>query len=86
MSAVIQDNTRSRKALERSGYSHVYTERNEQYSAGKLHHLEHLECLSPLDPFWSTWWHDDPPTAKALEARQLTEQAMAWARENVTLP
>lgn len=84
-SAVIQANSGSRKALERSGYTFVYTERNEQYGDGQFHHLDCLECLNPLDLFWSQWWHGDRPTKASREARQLTREALSWADENVEL-
>ena len=84
-SAVIQANGGSRKALERSGYTFVYTERNEQYGDGRFHHLDCLECLNPLDLFWSQWWHGDRPTKAAREARTKTREALAWAEENVEL-
>lgn len=85
MSSVIQGNIGSAKALNRSGYTFVYTERNEQYSGGQLRHTDYLECINPLDLFWQQWWHGDTPPASAEEARQLTLQAMAWADENVEL-
>lgn len=84
-SAVIQANVGSRKALERSGYAFVYTERNEQYGDGKFHHLDCFECLNPLDLFWGQWWHVDRPTKGAREARKLTRETLAWAEQNVTL-
>lgn len=84
-SAVIQPNVGSRKALERSGYFLVYTERNEQYGDGQLQHLDCLECLNPLDLFWSQWWHGDRPTRRALEAKRRTQAALQWARDTVEL-
>lgn len=84
-SAVIQANGGSRKALERSGYTLVYTERNEQYGDGQFHHLDCLECLNPLDLFWSQWWHGDRPPQASRIARGLTRAILAWADENVEL-
>jgi RimJ/RimL family protein N-acetyltransferase len=84
-SAVIQANGASRKALERSGYTFVYTERNEQYGDGTFHHLDCLECLNPLDLFWSQWWHGDRPTNASRAARKLTQEVLSWADENVVL-
>lgn len=84
-SAVIQDNGGSRKALERSGYSLVYTERNEMYIDGKLKHLDCLECLNPLDLFWSQWWHGERPSAAARLSRAKTLETLEWARQNVEL-
>ncbi|HWT39831.1 MAG TPA: GNAT family protein [Dongiaceae bacterium] len=84
-SAVIQANGGSRKALERSGYTLVYTERNEQYSDGQFHHLDCLECLNPLDLFWSQWWHGNRPTKASREARQRTCEVLNWADKNVEL-
>ena len=85
-SAVIQANGGSRKALERSGYQLVYTERNEQFSDGQLQHMDCLACLNPSDPFWNQWWHGDRPTRSAIQARKLTREAMEWATTHVTLP
>lgn len=84
-SAVIQANVGSRKALERTGYTFVYTERNEQFSDGKLHHLDCLECLNPLDFFWSQWWHGDRPNKASRAARQRTLEVLEWASKNVEL-
>lgn len=84
-SAVIQANGGSRKALERSGYTFVYTERNEQYGDGQFHHLDNLECLNPLDLFWSQWWNSDRPTRVATTARRLTREVLDWADKNVEL-
>lgn len=84
-SAVIQANGGSRKALERSGYTFVYTERNEQYGNGQFHHLDCLECLNPLDLFWNQWWHGDRPTKAAKDARAKTREVLAWAEEHVEL-
>lgn len=84
-SAVVRENIGSRKALERSGYTFVYTERNEQYENGTFQHLDCLECLNPLDLFWSQWWHGDRPTRASREARRLTLEVMEWANQNVEL-
>lgn len=85
MSAVVQGNGGSSKALQRSGYTYVYTERNEQYGDGELRHLDCFECLNPHDLFWRQWWHGDRPPAASLRARRLTREALAWAEANVTL-
>ena len=84
-SAVLQGNNGSAKALERSGYNYVYTERNEDYIDGQLRHLDCFECLNPLDTFWSQWWGEDEPTSESKKARELTRKAMAWADKNVEL-
>lgn len=84
-SAVLQGNMGSRRALDRSGYNLVYVERNEQYIDGTLRHLDNLECLNPLEPFWQQWWRGDRPTRSALAARARTREAMAWAEQHVTL-
>ena len=84
-SFVLQPNTASRRALERTGYIVTHTKRNDVYSNGKLLHLDCLECLNPLDLFWSQWWHDDTPPDASLEARKVTEDIMTWAEKNVTL-
>ena len=84
-SAVIQGNGGSLKALERSGYTFVYTERNEAFIDGALRHLDCLECLNPLDLFWSQWWHGERIPAKARTSRALTLETLKWARQNVEL-
>lgn len=84
-SAVIQANGGSRKALERSGYTLVYTERNEAFGESRFHHLDCLECLNPLDLFWHQWWHGDRPPRRSSEARQLTSAVLDWAINNVEL-
>ncbi|MFZ1301130.1 MAG: GNAT family N-acetyltransferase [Candidatus Microsaccharimonas sp.] len=85
-SAVIQENVGSSKALSRSGYNLVYTERNESFVDGSLRNMDCFECLNPADFFWTQWWHGDRPTKRALVARQVTREAMDWARQNVELP
>jgi len=84
-SAVIQGNGGSSKALGRSGYTYVYTERNETFVDGKLRHLDCFECLNPLDLFWKQWWHGDRPPQTSLNARKLTLDTLKWAEENVEL-
>ena len=84
-SAVLQANGGSRKALERCGYTLVYTERNELFVNGVLMHQDCLECLNPADWAWRQWWGNDRPPLKNLEARKRTEAALAWAREHVEL-
>jgi len=86
MSAVIQGNGGSLKALSRSGYTKVYTERNEKFIDGKLRHLDCLECLNPNEPFWTQWWHGDRPTKVNLAAQTATLEILAWAEQNVELP
>lgn len=84
-SAVLQPNTGSRKALEKAGYSLVYTERNDKFVAGKFIHKDCFECLHPDDWAWRLWWGDDRPTRKAVEARAKTIEALNWAEKNVEL-
>ena len=84
-SAVLQPNIGSKKALERSGYVHVYTERNDAFVNGALAHMDCYECLNPADWAWRQWWGDDRPTRKCIEARKLTEEALGWAAQNVKL-
>lgn len=85
MSAVLQPNAGSRKALERSGYAFVYTERNEEFVNGQLVHKDCLECVNPADWAWRQWWGDDRPSRKSLDARKRTEEALDWARTHVEL-
>ena len=85
MSAVIHGNGGSLKALSRSGYTLVYVERNTVFVEGKARHQDNLECLNPNQPFWNWWWNGERPTKRALEARELTKAALAWAEENVEL-
>lgn len=84
-SAVAQENQGSRAALNRSGYFYVYTERNYQFVDGHYVHEDNLECLNPNDWAWRLWWGDDRPTRKAVEAREVTRQALDWAKQNVQL-
>jgi RimJ/RimL family protein N-acetyltransferase len=84
-SAVFRGNGGSLKALQRSGYNLVYTERNSAFIDGTLRHHDNLECLNPNDPFWQQWWHGERPPKHALEARQRAQQALEWAKQNVTL-
>ena len=84
-SSVMHGNGGSSKALSRSGYTYVYTERNEQFVDGKLIHMDCFECLNPLDLFWNQWWHGDRPPAAALRARKLTREAYVWAEQHVEL-
>jgi RimJ/RimL family protein N-acetyltransferase len=85
-SAVIQANPASRRALAKVGYVYVYTERNTSFTDGVLQHQDNLECLNPLEPFWSSWWGEDKPTKEAIAARKLTRQVLEWAEVNVILP
>jgi RimJ/RimL family protein N-acetyltransferase len=85
MSAVIHGNVASRKALEKSGYSLVYVERNTTFGDGSLRHQDNLECLNPIDAFWVQWWHGDMPTRRSKEARKITKEAMDWAQQHVKL-
>lgn len=84
-SAVIHGNVASRRALEKTGYSLVYTERNEKFVDGELRHMDHLECLNPVDWVWRQWWHGDTPPIRARAARQRTRDALDWAAAHVTL-
>jgi RimJ/RimL family protein N-acetyltransferase len=85
-SAVIQGNDASRKALEKSGYTFVYEERNTSFTGGGMRHQDNLECINPLEPFWSNWWGVDTPNKQAQAARKVTKEALAWAKQHVTLP
>ena len=85
-SAVAQENTASRRALDKVGYSHVYVERNFQFIDGHYVHEDMLECLNPADWAWRLWWGDDRPSRKNLQARKKTEAALAWSREHIVLP
>lgn len=86
MSAVVQGNEASLRALQHSGYDLVYVERNTHFADGKLLHQDNLECLNPTDPSWSSWWHGDRPTKRMIHARKRTIAAMQWAEQNVELP
>jgi len=85
MSAVLQPNVGSRKALERSGYAFVYTERNEEFVNGGFVHKDCLECLNPADWAWRQWWGNDRPPRKNIDARRRTEEALEWAHSHVEL-
>lgn len=84
-SGVMRGNIGSRKALERSGYELVYTERNHRYADGKLQHLDNLDCLNPADWAWAQWWNGERPTAAAQRARKRTRETLEWAQAHVTL-
>ena len=84
-SAVATGNIASKKALEKSGYFYHSTDRNEHFTNGSLRHLENLECLNPSKIAWDNWWGDDEPTSSALAAKVITEEALQWAEDNVTL-
>ena len=84
-SSVLQPNAGSRKALERSGYTYVYTERNEKFVNGELIHLDCFECLNPADWAWRQWWGNDRPPRKNIEARATTQAALTWAQERVEI-
>lgn len=86
MSAVVQGNEGSLKALTRSGYTLVYVERNTAFIEGEVRHQDNLECLNPIDTFWSQWWHGDRPTRRSNEARLLTQSVIDWAEQHVQLP
>ena len=85
MSAVIQGNVASLKALRKSGYELVYVERNTVFVDGRLRNQDNLECLNPNEPFWSQWWHGDRPPKRSLEAKKRAGEAFEWSKEHVTL-
>jgi RimJ/RimL family protein N-acetyltransferase len=82
-SAVLHGNGPSLHAMEKSGFTVVYTERNTHFRDGAPRHQDNLECLNPDDWAWRQWWGDDRPTRKAVEARVLTLEALKWAEKNV---
>lgn len=84
-SAVLRGNGASLRAMEKSGFTVVYTERNTHFRDGVPQHQDNLECLNPDDWAWRQWWGYDRPTRKAVEARAKTVEALAWAEENVEL-
>lgn len=83
--AVIHGNIGSLKALQSAGYSLVYVERNTAYVAGKLYHQDNLECINPLEPFFSTWWGDDSKAGDAFRARERTLAVFKWAEGHVRI-
>ncbi len=84
-SAVFQGNSGSLKAMEKSGFTVVYTERNTHFRDGSPRHQDNLECLNPDDWAWRLWWGDDRPTRRAVEARAKTLDALQWAEASVEL-
>ena len=82
-SAVIQGNIASLKALEKVGYTHVYTERNDVFVDGVLRHTDKLELLNPSELSWQLWWGDETPTEAAVSARVRTQEALKWARNTL---
>ena len=85
MSAVIHGNIASRKALEKSGYSLVYVERNTAFVDGGMHHQDNLAALNPRETFWMQWWQGDHPTKRCIAARERTQSAIDWAKQHVKL-
>ncbi len=85
-SAVYDGNIASQKALESIGYQFVYTERNANYADGRLIHATNLECINPLEPFWTNWWGSDVIPETALESQATTMAVLDWAKQNVHLP
>jgi hypothetical protein len=63
----------------------VYVERNTTFGDGSLRHQDNLECLNPIELFWSQWWHGDVPSKRSKEARKTTKEAMDWAQQHVKL-
>jgi len=84
-SAVAYGNVASRKALEKSGYAFVFTERNVTFIDGNLVHQDNLECLNPSELSWQKWWGKDIPPKQSQEARKKTLETLEWARQNVVL-
>lgn len=84
-SAVLHGNQGSLRAMTKSGFTVVYTERNTHFRGGKPRHQDNLECLNPDDWAWRLWWGTDRPTRKSVEARAKTLEALQWAEENVEL-
>lgn len=82
-SAVICGNAASLRALEKSGYVYVYTERNTAFVDGQWLHQDNLECLNPLDAFWRNWWHGNAVPKKSREARKVTLDVLEWAKHNI---
>lgn len=82
-SRVYQENSGSRKAIERSGYVLTNTKRNDLFYDGEFHHLDAFECLNPDDFFWNQWWHGETPPESSQQARKITLDALQWAEENV---
>jgi hypothetical protein len=44
-----------------------------------------LECINPIDSFWTQWWHDSPPTDEGVAAQIRAKEAMDWAEQHVSL-
>ena len=84
-SGVLDGNVGSWKALERSGYTLVYIERNEKFVDGRYVDQLCLECINPDPIRWTLWWGTRRPTRKALEARKRTRNALSWAEDHVSL-
>lgn len=84
-SYVYQDNSGSRKAIERSGYVLTHTKRNDQFYDGEFHHIDAFECLNPDNLFWDQWWHGETPPESSQQARKTTINALQWAEKNVEI-
>lgn len=84
-SAVMDGNEGSLRALQRSGYTAVATERNKTFVDGRFLHQTNLECINPDAAFWDRWWGNDPVPAEFSEARGKTREALGWAQAEVKL-
>ncbi len=82
-SAVIHGNIASRKALEKVGYTSVYTERNDMFVDGQLRHTDCLELLNPAETFWAQWWGSDTPGEEAAKARERTVETLQWCEKHL---
>lgn len=84
-SAVMVANTGSYKALTKTGYVPVATERNTSFISGQWFHQCNLEMINPSREGWRAWWHGERPSRAFHQARNLTLEALEWAREHVEL-
>lgn len=85
LSAVIDGNYGSERALWHSGYDMVCVERNTHFVDGQFCHQKNLQCLNPDPEFWRQWWRKDRPEKRWREARKRTLDTLAWAEAEVKL-
>jgi RimJ/RimL family protein N-acetyltransferase len=84
-SAVMEGNEASYKALQKLGYVHVHSDRNESFRDGQWLHKHNFLLVNPAQDAWRNWWHgeESPPNFRGARTRAL--DALEWAHGNVTL-
>ncbi len=84
-SAVIVQNKASKRAIESVGYVVNHTDRMPGLHKGEPREEYCFWCVNPDDYAWNYWWRGRKLPRKWQEARQKTQAALDWARQNVEL-